>query len=79
MKGLIITRVILLLAWSLSSVMKDLGIDKYLVTLLSGSIPSFLLPSIIFILGAVISFATGTEYGTMGILMHLAIPLAHSI
>ena len=79
MKGLIITGVILLLAWSLSSVIKDLGTAKYLVTLLFGSIPSFLLPSIIFILGAVISFATGTAYGTMGILMPLAIPLAHSI
>ena len=39
----------------------------------------FLLPSIIFGLGAVISFSTGTAYGTMGILMPLAIPLAHSI
>lgn len=79
MKGLIITGVILLLAWSLSSVIKDLGTARYLVTLLSDSIPAFLLPSIIFILGAVISFATGTAYGTMGILMPLAIPLAHSI
>lgn len=79
MKGLIITGVILLLAWSLSSVIKDLGTAKYLVTLLSDSIPAFLLPSIIFILGAVISFATGTAYGTMGILMPLAIPLSHSI
>lgn len=79
MKGLIITGVILLLAWSLSSVIKDLGTAKYLVTLLSDSIPLFLLPSIIFILGAVISFATGTAYGTMGILMPLAIPLSYSI
>ncbi|MGL4571476.1 MAG: Na+/H+ antiporter NhaC family protein [Clostridium sp.] len=79
MKGLIITGVILLLAWSLSSVIKDLGTAKYLVTLLSDSIPAFLLPSIIFLLGAVISFATGTAYGTMGILMPLAIPLSYSI
>lgn len=79
MKGLIITGLILLLAWSLSSVIKDLGTAKYLVTLLSDSIPAFLLPSIIFIFGAVISFATGTAYGTMGILMPLAIPLSYSI
>lgn len=79
MKPLLITGVILLLAWSLSSVIKDLGTAKYLVTLLSGSLPSFLLPSLIFILGAIISFATGTAYGTMGILMPLAIPLAHSM
>ena len=79
MKGLIITGVILILAWSLSSVIKELGTAAYLVKLLSSSIPQFLLPSIIFILGAVISFATGTAYGTMGILMPLAIPLSYSI
>ena len=79
MKPLLITGVILLLAWSLSSVIKDLGTAKYLVNMLSGSLPNFLLPTIIFILGAVISFATGTAYGTMGILMPLAIPLAYSM
>lgn len=79
MKGLIITGVILILAWSLSSVIKELGTAQYLVTLLSDSLPQFLLPSVIFIFGAVISFATGTAYGTMGILMPLAIPLAHAI
>ena len=79
MKTLVITGVILILAWSLSSVIKELGTAKYLVVLLSGSLPEFLLPSIIFILGAVISFSTGTAYGTMGILMPLAVPLAHSI
>lgn len=79
MKGLIVTGVILILAWSLSSTIKDLGTASYLVSILSGSIPKFLLPAIIFILGAVISFATGTAYGTMGILMPLAIPLAYSI
>lgn len=79
MKGLIMTGVILILAWSLSSVIKELGTAKYLVTLLSGTLPNFLLPSVVFILGAIISFATGTAYGTMGILMPLAIPLAHSI
>ena len=79
MKPLLITGVILILAWSLSSVIKDLGTAKYLVNMLSGSLPSFLLPTIIFILGSIISFATGTAYGTMGILMPLAIPLAYSM
>ena len=79
MKTLVITGVILICAWSLSSVIKELGTAKYLIQLLSGSLPSFILPSLIFVLGAIISFATGTSYGTMGILMPLAIPLAHSI
>ncbi|CCL33820.1 Na+/H+ antiporter NhaC family protein [Clostridioides difficile] len=79
MKSLVITGVILILAWSLSSVIKELGTAKFLIHLLSGSLPPFLLPSLIFGLGAIISFATGTAYGTMGILMPLAIPLAYSL
>jgi len=78
-KSLIITGVILLLAWSLSGVIKELGTAKFLVSILSEAIPQFLLPSIIFILGSIISFSTGTSYGTMGILMPLTIPLAASI
>lgn len=79
MKGLIITGVILILAWSLGSLIKELGTAAFLVNALSDTLPYFLLPSLIFILGAVISFSTGTAYGTMGILMPLAIPLAHAI
>ncbi|BBD08974.1 Na+/H+ antiporter NhaC family protein [Desulfovibrio ferrophilus] len=78
-KSLNITAVILILAWSLSGTIKELGTAAYLVGVLSETIPPFLLPSIIFIMGSIISFATGTSYGTMGILMPLAIPLAFSI
>lgn len=79
MKSLMITVIILLLAWSLSATIKQLGTSHYLVSVLSNSIPAFTLPSIIFILAGIISFATGTSYGTMGILMPLAIPLGHAM
>ena len=77
--GLCITGVILLLAWSLSSVIKEMGTASYLVSILSSNLPAYLLPSIIFILGSIISFSTGTAYGTMGIIMPLAIPLAFAL
>ncbi len=79
MKGLLITGVILILAWSLSSVIKGIRNCFLPVGVLSDAIPAFLLPAIIFILGSIIAFATGTAYGTMGILMPLAIPLAFAI
>lgn len=79
MKSLMITGVILLLAWSLSSVIKDLGTSYFLVSKLSTKLPAFILPAVIFSLASVISFATGTSYGTMGILMPLTIPLAFAI
>lgn len=79
MKTIVITGVILLLAWSLGGVIGDVGTADYLVGVLSSTIPAWIVPALIFILGALISFATGTAYGTMSILMPLAIPLAWAV
>ena len=79
MKTIVITGVILLLAWSLGGVIGELGTADYLVGVLAGTIPIFILPTLIFVLGALISFATGTSYGTMSILMPLTIPLAWAV
>ncbi|MGL4394741.1 MAG: Na+/H+ antiporter NhaC family protein [Brevinema sp.] len=69
----------LILSWAISSIIKALGTNYFLVSLLDGVLMPELLPMIIFIFGMIISFATGTSYGTMGILMPLAIPLAFSL
>ena len=79
LKTIVITFVILLLAWSLGAVIGSVGTADYLISILSGTIPYWILPALIFLFGAVISFATGTAYGTMGILMPLAIPLAWAV
>lgn len=79
MKTIVITGVILLLAWSLGGVIGDVGTADYLVGVLSGTLPAFIVPSLIFVLGAIISFSTGTAYGTMSILMPLAIPLGWAV
>ncbi|WP_297980713.1 Na+/H+ antiporter NhaC family protein [uncultured Methanobrevibacter sp.] len=79
MKTIVITGVILLLAWSLGGVIGDIGTADYLVGVLKGALPVFILPTLIFVLGALISFATGTSYGTMSILMPLTIPLAWAV
>ena len=73
---MIITVIILMCAWPLSSVIKDLGTSIYLVDLLSDTLPLYLLPLIVFLLSSVVSLSTGTSYGTMGILMPLTVPLA---
>ncbi|MCK5520349.1 MAG: Na+/H+ antiporter NhaC family protein [Candidatus Marinimicrobia bacterium] len=78
-KSLLFTILILTLAWSLSSVIKEMNTAAFLVAILGDNLPAFMLPAVIFILGATISFATGTSYGTMGILMPLAIPLAYAM
>ena len=79
MKTIVITGVILLLAWSLGGVIGEIGTADFLVGVLKDTIPYWILPALIFILGALISFATGTAYGTMSILMPLTIPLAWAV
>ncbi|MQA01664.1 MAG: Na+/H+ antiporter NhaC family protein [Streptosporangiales bacterium] len=71
--------IILILAWALSNVMDELQTGEYLVTILGGNLPVFLVPALIFLLAAVMSFSTGTSWGTMGILFPLAIPLTWSV
>lgn len=78
-KSLIITAIILIFAWSLNSTIKELGTNIFLVEAISNSIPAWLLPSIIFILGALISFSTGTSYGTMLILTPMTVPVAYAL
>jgi len=66
---------ILVLAWAISEVTKKLGTADFLVSALTDFINPFWIPVVIFILAGLISFATGSSWGTMGILMPLAIPL----
>jgi len=68
--------IILVLAWSIASVTKELGAAHYLVGLLSDDTPAAVIPSAVFLIAAATAFATGTSWGVMAILMPLAIPLA---
>ncbi|MCL4179766.1 MAG: hypothetical protein KJ072_18730 [Verrucomicrobia bacterium] len=75
MHQMFLPALILVLAWMLNSVIKELRTAQYLVGLLSQNLPAAWLPGFIFILAATISFSTGTSWGTMAIVMPLAIPL----
>ncbi|MEM6822109.1 MAG: Na+/H+ antiporter NhaC family protein [Verrucomicrobiota bacterium] len=67
---------VLLAAWALGSTLKDLNTAKSLAQLLQTTLSPSFLPLIVFLCGALISFFTGTSWGTMGILTPLAIPAA---
>ncbi len=75
-KTMIEAMMILVLAWSLSDACKDLETGKVLAEGLKNVLNPFLLPSLTFIGAAAISFATGSSWGTMSILMPISIPLA---
>ncbi|NOZ92525.1 Na+/H+ antiporter NhaC family protein [bacterium 3DAC] len=75
-KSMMVAVVILTIAWALGSINGDLGTSQYVVGLVEGWLPGSVLPLGIFLSAALISFATGTSWGTMAILMPIAIGLA---
>lgn len=62
MKLMTLTAAILLMAWSLGQDTKDMGLANFLVDVLGESIPAWILTITIFVLGMVVSFATGTSW-----------------
>lgn len=70
---------ILIFAWSLGDVCRLLDTSGYLASLIGQDLPPGLLPPILFLLGGLISLATGSSYGTFAILMPIAMSLSHTL
>ncbi|SDB81390.1 Na+/H+ antiporter NhaC family protein [Shouchella lonarensis] len=64
--------VILLLAWITIEMITRLGTGTYLASLIDGAIDVRLLPLCIFLLACGLSLATGTSWGTFGMLLPIA-------
>ncbi|NBI42839.1 Na+/H+ antiporter [[Haemophilus] felis] len=67
---------ILLFAWAINAVVKDVNTGTYLSSLVSGNLPIALLPALLFVLSAVMAFSTGTSWGTFGIMLPIAAAIA---
>jgi len=76
MTGMLPIAATLVLAWTLGSVSEALGTGAYVAELAREGLPAGLLPAVTFVLAAIISFATGSSWGTIIIMMPLAIPAA---
>ncbi len=70
---------VLVCAWSLKGACKGLGTDDYLVALLADQVAPQYFAAIVFMLASATAFATGTSYGTMGILLPTATPVAYAL
>ena len=66
---------ILTCAWTLKAMTDSLGAKIYISQLVEGSAGAFqaLLPAIIFLIAVGLSFATGTSWGTFGILIPIVL------
>lgn len=76
MSGMMSIAATLVLAWTLGSVSETLGTGAYVGELARDGLSGSLLPAVTFIAAAIISFATGSSWGTIIIMMPLAVPAA---
>ncbi len=70
---------VLLLSIALGGSLRALGTGDYVATMAAGTLPPFVVPFILFLAAALTSFMTGTSWGTYGILIPIAMPLAQAL
>lgn len=71
--------VILFLAWSIGTACRDVGTADYLVALFRKVLSPVAFSVVVFGLACLISFATGSSYSTMAILLPNVVPLALAV
>jgi Na+/H+ antiporter NhaC len=71
--------VLLFEAWMIGAICRDLATADYLVALLSHWLPPVLLPLLLFAVASAVSFATGSSWSTMSILLPNVVALAASL
>lgn len=70
---------ILSMAWTIGGVMSQLETGIFLAHQVGSSLPAMLYPAVLFAISCIIAFATGTSWGTFGIMVPIAIDFAHTV
>jgi len=70
---------LMLMAFAISAVCKELDTGKYVADVASGLISPKLVPFIVFLVSGFIAFSTGTSWGTFGIMIAIGIPMAQNM
>ena len=81
-QAMIPANMILVLAWTISGVCRDLLQTPLFISTLvqnDGGLFGSMLPPIIFLIACFLSFSTGTAWGTFGILIPIIVPVAQAI
>lgn len=74
-KAMVPAIIILSCAWTLKAMTDSLGLKIFISQIVNSSAAGFqmLLPAIIFVIAVILSFATGTSWGTFGILIPIVL------
>ena len=74
-KAMVPAILILTFAWTLKTMTDSLGLKHYIADIVLGFSDGMMsmLPAVIFVIGCIMSFATGTSWGTFGVLIPIVV------
>lgn len=70
---------IVLFSLALGSSLKELGTGLYIASFVGENLPLMLIVPMLFVVGGIISFSTGTSWGTFAILIPIGVPLIQAL
>ncbi|RKU27343.1 hypothetical protein C6497_11375 [Candidatus Poribacteria bacterium] len=79
LSGTLLPIAIILCAWGIKASCDKLVTGEYIASLLSDVVSPLWFPALVFVVASLTSFATGTSWGTMAILIPTAIPVAFTL
>lgn len=78
-KGAMPAIIILALAYPLNTLSKQMGTANFIINCTQSFLTPSLLPFVIFVVAAIMAFATGSSWGTFAICMPIALPMAYNV
>ncbi len=79
MSGMVPLAILMVLAFALGSLCRELGTGLYVAETAKGFISPALVPAMIFLISCFVAFSTGTSWGTFAIMVAIAVPLAQAM
>ncbi|WP_345216599.1 Na+/H+ antiporter NhaC family protein [Georgenia halophila] len=70
--------VVVFLAWVTAEIISGLGIGEYVASFITGDVALALLPAMLFVLAAFVSFSMGSTFGTFGLILPIAAQIVAS-
>jgi len=78
-KSMLMAAMILVQAWAIGNICKDLHTADYVIELTRGILSPHFVPVVTFLIAAFISFSTGASWATMAILTPIMVPIAYKL
>ncbi len=77
--GLVPVTLLIVLAFALGQVSRELEMGPYVVGLIGDGVPAWWLPALVFLVGCFVSFTLGSSWTTYAVMVPIALPLAEGL